>query len=362
MPRRLAQAIWLVSLLVAATGVTLTVAAGSARLDDAVVLLFLAMGTLGLVITRPLPANPVGWLLLATGFLAALQTLAIGLADPLAGTGAKWHQAPVAAALTSHAMWAPTTFVPLVLVPLLFPHGNLPSRRWRIVVAVAVVGIAGTAIGVTLHEAVAGTEPRWEFVNPLARDYAGTVLACSWALVVISLLGAGSSLLVRFRRAGAGERQQLKWVVYGGVVAVTLWMVGGQFLDETLVGGLLTATAITLIPVCIAAAILRYRLYDIDRLISRTVTYALVAGALALVFAAIAIGLPQLLRVPGESPFLVAAATLAGAALFNPLRRRVHAGVIAASTGPATTLNRRSITSPVGFAANSSWVTSPGRC
>jgi hypothetical protein len=141
------------------------------------------------------------------------------------------------------------------------------------------------------------------------------------------------SLVVRRRRAVGVERAQLSWVVFALLVLAIA--IAGTFvfiLGSIAVGAgdpeddawTVVFMAMTFFPVAVAIAILRYKLFEIDRIVGRTVSYTLVIGALAAVFAVIAVGLPQLLDLPDESPRLVAAATLAVAALFNPLRRRIH--------------------------------------
>lgn len=317
--------LWAGSLLIAATGFSLTLIAGAARLDDAVALLFLAMGTLGLVITIRVPGNIVGWLLIGAGLLTAVQTLAVGYADLALIAGVGSRSVGVAAAVISHTLWAPITFLPLILVLLLFPHGRLPSPRWRLVPWMAVMGITGTAIGVTVNDDFPDRSRwGWDVSNPLASELSDALLG-AFVLVVISLLAAGLSLLLRYRRASGELKQQIKWVVFGGAMAVILWMVGGMAFDETTVGGILTASALTLLVASIAIAILRYGLYYIDRLISRTVSYALVAGVLAAVYAGGVVGVQAML--PTSDNLGVAGSTLAAAALFNPLRRRVQAMV-----------------------------------
>ena len=142
-----------------------------------------------------------------------------------------------------------------------------------------------------------------------------------------------TSLIVRYRRAVAEEKQQLKWVAFGvvvlalGVAGTVVWdMVNGsaELSDDT--GNLVTALSITVVPISIGMAILRYRLYDIDRIISRTVSYGAVTALLAGTYAGLVFVLRDLLPSQGGS-LAVAASTLAVAALFNPLRRRVQAFV-----------------------------------
>lgn len=179
--------------------------------------------------------------------------------------------------------------------------------------------------GFLLPEASGWARPTVE--NPLAVEAArdlDVVLLLLFPAVIVSVV----SLIRGFRRATGIERLQLRWLATAGAAAVIVWAVAIVVVDA-LLGGDAAAAALTvfglaLIPIAVGVAVLRYRLFEIDRLISRTISYALVVGALAAVFAAVAIGLPRLVDVPEDNPVLVAGATLAVAALFNPLRRRVQ--------------------------------------
>ena len=152
------------------------------------------------------------------------------------------------------------------------------------------------------------------------------------ALIAATGLAAVLSLVFRYRRAQAAERAQLRWLVYAGALIVAA--VVAEMLAEQIVGPGAAATnlqnalgsgAVALVPVAIGIAVLRYRLYDIDRIISRTVAYAIVTGLLVGVYAGLVLLATQVLRL--HTPVAVAAATLAAAALFTPVRRRVQSRV-----------------------------------
>lgn len=305
----------------------MSVVAGAIQADAAIVLLYLATGALGTIVAVRVPANAVGWLLVGTGLLAGMQAFAFGYADLALIAERGSASVGLVAAMFSLAVWPLITFTPLIPVLLLFPDGTLLSRRWWAVLWMSVFGLVGTGVGILLLDETYGDLSRWGVDNPLATDAADGWLAVTFMLVIVTLIAAAWSLIVRLRRSEGTERLRIKLVVYGGVMAVPLWIVGGAILDETLTGGILAGVALTLVPASIGAAILRYRLYDIDRLISRTVSYALVAGLLAALYAVIIVGLPQVLPGSSDSPLLVAGATLAAAAVFNPLRRWVQGGV-----------------------------------
>lgn len=225
----------------------------------------------------------------------------------------------------------------LIVLLYIYPTGEPVNRIFRRVLVVFVVVISLTSLVTLLapgplvytqRENPAGMLPEW--TRPLV-DAGGV-----WdgAFVVFILLGL-ASLVVRWHRADNTERAQLRWFAMASVVAVvTLFLLtddqgetAGAALDVVF-GVLVAAGLFWSIPAAIVVAVTRYRLFDIDRLISRTVTYTLVAGMAGIAFATIAIGLPRLLGVPDESPpILVAGATLAAAAVFNPFRRRIQAKV-----------------------------------
>lgn len=179
------------------------------------------------------------------------------------------------------------------------------------------------------------------FSNPLAIDALSPIgwTSISVALDIVSglpVLGVGLAALVnlvtRWRRSQGTERLQMRAFALGALAMVFLLVLGAGTaifgVGNPLVENLATTLAISAPPAAVGVAVLRYRLYEIDRLISRTVTYGLVVAALALVYMTIAIGLPQLLGLDAESsPLVVAAATLSSAALFNPLRRGVQSWV-----------------------------------
>jgi hypothetical protein len=212
---------------------------------------------------------------------------------------------------------------------LLFPTGHLPSPRWRPVAWAA--GATITAISVV---AAVAPQPLDQGLplNPLGiQQLAGVYeLAAPTAFLLLGVLGLASvaSLVVRFRRARGEERQQLKWFTYGAAVLALLLAVSAA--SQTLSGrvpDLVVAAALAAPPLAIGVAVLRYRLYDIDRIINRTLVYGALTVLLAVVYAGIVLTLGQLFGGLGEDPssWVVAAATLAVAGLFQPARRRIQA-------------------------------------
>jgi hypothetical protein len=215
----------------------------------------------------------------------------------------------------------------LALLLMVFPTGRLPSRRWRPVAwaAGAVFVLAALSSPLLPGSPADGLRP-----NPIAIPALEGVLRLAYATANAVLFGvilaALVSLVVRFRRATGVERQQLKWFAYGTALLLLLPTAGavGARLGDT-AGNLLVAAIVSALPVTIGIAVLRYRLYDIDRLVNRTVVYGLLTVLLAGVYAGLVFALSQLLNpADQQSALAVAASTLVVAALFQPARRRIQ--------------------------------------
>jgi hypothetical protein len=325
----LAWSLWLASLGCCAAGLLATLlwirplTLGLLAQSAAGVLAYpLGYAAIGLVLTLRRPANPIGWLYAASGLLWALV---IPFA-PLFALVDDPRSLPLAVKLTMVPLlniWAPAVALGITLPFLLLPDGRLRSRRWRPVVAATVAGAAMLVVGASLTPGRQWTDPI-PIDNPLGLGgVAGTVAAAvtlaGLGLYALGLLAALACVVLRFRDSRGVERQQLRWVAAGAAVAVLvlLPLPGQQDLP-----GFVEPVALLCVPASVAVAVLRYRLWELDRLVSRTVTYALVTGLLVLPYLLI---LPAATRVAQEAGSLaVAAATFAAAALFQPLRRRVQ--------------------------------------
>lgn len=278
---------------------------------------------IGALISSRRRDNPYGWVWLVMGLGLALQLYMseyvflslhrpgvplVGVAGILSGVG-----------------WA-TAYFSLPLVLLLYPTGHPPSGRWNVLLR-GILLTAATTIGFGVFSPTEGVSP---VRNPIqATGVLGgaveTVVAVGTILVLGSTVPAAVSLVARYRSAGPTERAQLKWFLFAAVVFVVslivdfFWELEG--VGEALKEGLVMA----FLPVAVAVAILRHRLYDIDRIVSRTVSYAVVTALLVGVYV-MGVFLPQRV-VPASSDLAVAASTLAAAAAFNPIRRRVQSAV-----------------------------------
>jgi hypothetical protein len=289
----------------------------------------LGLATVGLVLALRRPDNPIGWLYVATGLVWSLQALWMPWIDHLARGQQPLPLAAQLAAVLGQFLWAPAIVLGVTLPALLLPDGRLRSRRWRVVAASSVTAAAVTLLGGSLAP---GPLERPPIDNPFGLAGAAGTVARVVGVIGVALLWAGLPpaavyVVLRFRAARGVERQQLRWVAAGaagGVVGLVLAATGGF--------GLLPAAleafgflGLLCPPVGIAVAVLRYRLWELDRLVSRTVTYALVTSLLVVPYLLIVPAVTRLAQ--GAGSLAVAAATLAAVAVFQPLRRRVQDAV-----------------------------------
>jgi hypothetical protein len=287
--------------------------------------------TVGAVLASRRPAHPVGWLLLVAG----LSEQCTNLISQYVHYGVMGRPGGLPAASYLSGFYNSGTIVMMAcisFVALLTPTGSLPSPRWRwwarVVAAATVVLVVAAALD---PHPLVPEDPTFE--NPLAAPPAlvGLLAAAAVASAAILLAGlvvAAGSLVVRYRRARGTERQQLRWLALAAAVAAVALLVAvaaavlGGSLNVVLVAA---GVSVALLPLATGAAILRYRLYDLDRIISRTLAWGLLTVLLGGGYALVVLGLGQLLG--RDSSLVVAAATLAVAAVFQPARRRIQAMV-----------------------------------
>jgi hypothetical protein len=285
--------------------------------------------TVGAVLAARRPRHPVGWLLLAMGLSIAVHDLTYSYTRY--GLVVRPGAVPGAAYLAGLNNGLVVQWVACAgFVLLLTPTGRLPSPRWRwwarIVAAAALLWLLGSIVD------QGPLRPEYpEIGNPLGVPALAAPLALllfAALIVLVSLIVGAVSLLLRFRRARGVERLQLRWLIWGAVVASLALLVAIASLalneDFTLLNIALGVSA-AMFPLATGAAILRYRLYDLDRIISRTLAYGLLTLLLAGGYAVVAVGLGQLLGQ--DSTLAVAGATLAVAAAFQPARRRIQQAV-----------------------------------
>jgi hypothetical protein len=323
-------AVFAVSLVV---GLPLAVANGTFQQDAGnQILLFLgfsAFMVVGALVVAHRPNNAIGWLFSASALLAFTGQLAGQYA--IYGYATRPGSLPGATLAVWYGSWPWVLILALTLIftPLVFPTGRLLSPRWRPLAWLA--GVA-TAVLTTLNSLRTnmslGTVPDQVIANPIGVAVVGNpdkgpaVPALILLLTVLAAVAFGS-LVVRFRRSRGEERQQLKWFTYAAAL-VPLSVLGDAL--PAVVGDLAIDLPIVFLPVAAGIAILRYRLYDIDRLINRTLVYGLLTALLGGVYAGAVLVLGQLFGGVGRDPpsWAVAGATLAVAALFQPARRRIQ--------------------------------------
>ena len=315
-----------------AIGCLLTVLAHDLRASfDGVLLVIIAIvAAVGLVVARRQPSNPIGWMLLvAAAFFAAYAVAVLYTVLDYHRHGGRLPFGRVA--LATEPAWVPG-FVLLGLAVALFPDGRLASRRWRIPLIVYAAAGAWFCCVWSLSQATLRVGAGF-YVDGVGNypgqpgGFSGVAAGLAWAAAPIVLL-----LLIAFvirqaatwRRATGERRKQLTWLMSGGALSVvSIYLVSTN--NTSSAGRVVTdiaAVGLTGIPLAIGVGILKYRLYEIDRLISRTLSYLAITGLLVAVF----LGLVALTTsvLPFSSPVGVAASTLAAAALFNPVRRRVQ--------------------------------------
>jgi hypothetical protein len=284
--------------------------------------------TVGAVLASRRPWHPVGWLLLGLGASLGLSFLTDGyalyglLARPGSLPAARWP-----------AIYGPAVTVAGIasfsFVLLLTPTGSLPSPRWRWWARAAAAAPVLYLVALTLTPEPLD-QAYGSVTNPLGlRDLQLPIRITRVAVgVTVAAVVVGAlSLVVRFRRARGTERQQLRWVALAAVLAslAIVMALAAMVTRNAAMRNWAIGVSFAVLPPAIGAAILRYRLYDLDRILSRTLAYGLLTLLLGGGYAIVVLGLGQLLG--RESPLVVAAATLAVAAVFQPARRRVQAVV-----------------------------------
>ena len=336
--RHLATVLMLIALAAELSGVVLNLRmAGTAEgvplsLFMFIIVIVAGYAIVGWLIASRRPDNSIGWIFLAialslAGLLFANTYAAYGLvvspgslpfADVLSWVGV-WA-------------WAPGFTLLVTLSVLLFPNGKPPSPRWRPVIwaSLIVMGLLFVPVAITTW-----TRRGLELLGNMdltggGIEVAEGLQALGSILILFVALASFAGMVVRYRRGGPTERQQLKWYTYAAVPEMAFlvfagFAASGSVTVPPLVMLVAPFVIAPLLPAAAAVAILRYRLYDLDRLVSRTIAYALVTGALILMYLAINLGLTAAFSsFTSSDSVAVAASTLAVAALFTPLRRRVR--------------------------------------
>ena len=295
-------------------------------------------GTVGAIVALRRPDNPIGWLFCAIGASFAVQSLIneYVLASVFVVPGGLPWTTQLGWLLSW--IWVPPLGLALIFLPLLFPTGHLLSPRWRIAAVVGVVAIVSFSVAMAL---VPGPIQQAKFLdNPVTipgvslETYETVVYSVAIIPLALAIALAMTSLVRRFRQSPDEPRRQIKWFALAALVAGitnTLYQVIAVVgASPAVVKGMEILVVVSLIglPTAAGLAILRYRLFDIDRIISRTISYGLISAMLVALFLVVNLALQSALSsVTKTNSLAVAASTLLVAALFTPIRRRVHRAV-----------------------------------
>ena len=352
---RLAKSLAVVAIAVACVvfgaGVYFVVTSGDSvkLIWDGLFSLFIAaaFAIVGMLVASQYPRNPIGWIFLTVSWLDTLNlTLGVYRAYGLV-IGATGYIPAI-----FHDLWMPTTLLPTIFVFLLFPDGRLISQRWRIIFWLAVLGLAGTHFAVALHP---GPLPLWgKETNP--DGIAGSagvldiVLQFTQLFLLTGILGSLAAFVIRIRHAQGIERQQMKWLGYAlGLMLLSIifssitWLIwtGNTLMIQ--LSDLMTYLALLGIAVATSIAILRYRLYDIDVVINRTLVYGALTASVALIYILIVGGLGTFFQAQ-DNLIIALFATGLVAVLFQPLRewlqRRVNKLIYGERDDPVEALSR----------------------
>jgi len=339
----LAWSLWALTIVLLALTVVFTALyplsrdAATNAVNFAIAILFVVtFQTMGALIAARRPKNPIGWIFCGMG-IALVAAVFFGnyaqyslVVEP--GV-LPWAET---AAWVGNWIWL-VALSPLGFFLLLFPDGRPPSRRWRIVTWLLAAALACWFVSQALVPGPLLNSGYKSVDNPFAIETLGGILrlagTVSSVILLATVLASAIAIIFRFLRSSGDERRQIKWVAYAGAVVALLLVVQlavetalpeSDLLVEVFNLGLLVS--LTGVPIAAGVAILKYRLYEIDTIINRTLVYGGLTALLALVYVGSVVLLQTLFRAMtgGESQLAVVISTLAIAALFNPLRRRIQ--------------------------------------
>jgi signal transduction histidine kinase len=296
-------------------------------------LMVLTFDIVGVLIATRRPDNPIGWMLLAIG-------LSWSFGDVLGGIGGfgiehGWGGGAVVEAF-NQMTWVPPIALSAVFLILVFPDGHLPSPRWRWFVRVISAGLVLGSVAIVVSPGSFADSGYPHVANPLGIEALQNVLPIFYVLLLlipVGMIGAAIGLVQRYRRSRGAERAQMKWLAFaaGAVAGVYAIVMPLSIADNTThpptwLGVLQNVSiyAFALIPIAIGFAVLKYRLYEIDVVINKTVVFGSLALFIGVVYVTMVVGLGQLIGTTTNDPVLSIAATAVVALLFEPVRARVQ--------------------------------------
>jgi hypothetical protein len=294
-------------------------------------------GVVGALVASRHPRNPLGWIFCAIGFLSALNMFGAGYVkyDLLAVQSGSLPGADFARWLDTW-VWLLNVLLPVTFLLLLFPNGRLPSPRWRPIAWAAGLGTIAVIFGMAFHPGSLGAMGISEsnpFGIPGGAEVTNALMAVSVPLLLVGVLGSIASVVVRFRHAVGIERAQLKWLAFAGLIVVPgnilgwipvmVWPDNPATMEVSIV--IQSATIVNIV-IATGIAMLRYRLWDIDIIINRTLVYGLLTATLLVVYLVLVWASQTLLSslLGRDNNVVLVGSTLVVAALFLPLRHRIQ--------------------------------------
>jgi hypothetical protein len=299
--------------------------------DTVLVAGFGAFAAVGALVVVKRPNNPIGWILAAVALMVAIFPAADSYAAYVMNTRGRPDALAVLGAWAQSWYWYLLISLVVIYLPMLFPDGRLLSRRWLWVAVPPGIATLATVILGGLTDTLSGQNVDYRIENPIGIEGLAPVeelpvFGALGVLLGVGVLGAITSVAVRYRRSRGIERQQMKWFLYPAVFLLLFFVI--DYLPG-IVGGLVFAAIVVGQPVAIGIAVLRYRLYEIDIIINRTLVYgSLTVLLIAVYFAGVSTAQALFRALTGQEQqpqLAIVVSTLAIAALFNPLRRRIQA-------------------------------------
>ena len=301
---------------------------------------FSTFALVGALLVARRPANAIGWIMASIGLMVPIFNTGSAYATYVMATRGSADALAVLGAWAANWYWFVMLALALIYLPMLFPDGRLISRRWLPVAMIGGAGALGVAIlGALSDTLVGGDDTTYRINNPIGVEGLGNpqnlqIFVMLEVLFAVGVGGAAASVVVRLRRSRGVERRQLEWFAYTTVLFIGSSMLTGIISDATGVGWLgrvsfvLSILGIVCLPIAVGIAVLKYRLYDIDIIINRTLVYGSLTLMLLLVYFGGVATIQTLFRTltgqERQPQLAVVVSTLAIAALFNPLRRRIQ--------------------------------------